>query len=115
MSEPEVFAGDGWDLLEDAVELEALTRAGRAGGRTESLAVRLIPGGRALLKEAARQRGISMESYLRRAVMAFVTADLELDWEVVMAGEPPTVSFGREPRSGVRVGGAGYGDWRVRR
>lgn len=111
MSEPDVFAGDGWDLLEDAVAQVSDIRMNRSAGRTESLAVRLGPAGRPLLKEAARQRGISMEGYLRRAVMAFLVADLGLDWDTVMADEPSVCGFGAEPRTGRRVAGAGYGRW----
>jgi hypothetical protein len=113
MYEPDVFAGDGWELLEDAVAQATDTRAARSAGKTESLAVRLGAGNRTLLKEAARQRGISMEGYLRRAVMAFLVADLGLDWDIVMASEPSTAGFGKEPRSGRREHGQGYGRWEV--
>lgn len=68
---------------------------------------------------AARVRGISRMGYMRRAVAAFVAADLGVEFESVVAGgampQPHestgevVVGIGR----GANDDGAGYGTWQV--
>lgn len=68
-----------------------------------------------LALRAAKARGISLSSYARRAVMAFVVHDLGLDWDEVMRDESPLRLHGehntnetvKQPR------GEGFGPWRI--
>lgn len=109
--EPDVFAGEGWDIFDDAAAQVAAKRT--VNGSRESTGVHLISGGRGLLKQAARQRGLSMDAYMSRAIMAFVCSDLGLDWNIVMASEPKIVPFGERSSAGKSLAGTGYGLWMV--
>lgn len=73
---------------------------------------------RRLLRLAAEARGIPSGAYARRAIAAFVAADLDLDYAAVCKLLPaiePVVD-GKRVARGERQGpddGAGYGTWRV--
>lgn len=68
-----------------------------------------------LLTRAARRRGISKMSYMRRAVAAFIAHDLELDWKLVVKEFPAARPFEGKATAGVDAfdSGEGYGDWRL--
>lgn len=80
---------------------------------------------RRLLRAAADRRGISASGYVRRAVSAFVAADLGLPWEQVCAHvpkpSPPEGTMRALPREQHPLynpgrwvdDGAGYGSWSV--
>ena len=66
-----------------------------------------------LVLKASRQRKMSVASYARRAVMAFVLQDLGLDWEETMRDEPRTRSeylSGDDPEGHE---GYGFGPWKI--
>lgn len=68
-----------------------------------------------LLREASKRRGISVSGYARRAIMAFVCHDLELDYYTVHADEAPVQVYGirgRPARTEAR--GRGFGAWIVK-
>jgi len=101
---PEIIAGQ---LAAKEVERD---RDHKHGGQLTN--VRLPLDMQALMDEAARGRGISRNSYMRRAIMAMVVHDLGLDWETVMANEPGV--FDWERSAGIqRLRGRGYGPWRI--
>lgn len=82
-----------------------------------------------LAKIAARQRGICMQGYIRRAVAAFMVRDLGMSWEEITSLCPVTFPFNQNSpeakrvlgktrdakREGVRLrdDGEGYGDWNI--
>jgi hypothetical protein len=63
--------------------------------------------------EAARRRNLSITAYARRALMAFVCHDLELDWDEVMRDEPGIWTRQTLPPDAGR--GQGHGPWRIRK
>lgn len=68
-----------------------------------------------LVLDASRRRGMSVAAYARRAVMAFVFADLGLDWETEMAHEPRTRNeylSGDDPQAHA---GYDFGSWKIER
>lgn len=68
---------------------------------------------RPLIMRAARKRGLRPSAYVRRAVMAFVAHDLDIDFLELSQDEPPI-----EDRDGLpprRFRGKGFGPWRIRR
>lgn len=62
---------------------------------------------------AARQRGMSLAAYQRRAALAFACLDLGLVWSDVMADEPPFGTFAAPTKAAAHAGG-GYGHWVIR-
>lgn len=82
-----------------------------------------------LVRRAARQRDISLQSYVRRAVSAFLVRDLGMAWEEVVSLCPAVIPFdqysaqGRAARAEIRRSvtrgdgshddGLGHGDWVV--
>jgi len=68
-----------------------------------------------LVQNAARERGISMAGFARRAAVAFAVHDLDLDWDEVMADEKPVQPYGvAEPGARANEGaGRGYGSWKI--
>jgi len=99
----------GWDILDS----ELRRQAAASNDRWDQVAIFLTPAQRKLLFAAARYRDMSMQSYARRAIVAFGAHDLLLPWAFVMADEPPVTSFteygGLTRAKG--VAGAGYGPW----
>jgi hypothetical protein len=66
-----------------------------------------------LIRTAARRRGLSDSAFVRRTAMAFVAADLEIDWDTLMAIEP---GMRMESRSGEGLEtprGRGHGGWKI--
>ena len=68
---------------------------------------------RSLIKRAARQRGMPVSHYVRRAVLAFVAYDLDIDFIELAEHEPAIPQEGTLPPRKMR--GRGYGKWRIRR
>lgn len=74
---------------------------------------------RALLRAAADARGMGTSAYVRRAMCAFVAADLDLQLADVCAMAPPVRTDRRHGRRGKPAGthgrrrddGSGYGHW----
>jgi len=62
-----------------------------------------------IIDEAARRRGIAIDGYARRALMAFVTRDLGLEWTEVMADEPTVYDW--DDFEAREQHGEGFGDW----
>lgn len=68
----------------------------------------------ALLRKAARRRDMSDSAYARRAVSAFIAADLQMPFEDVCETSPP-VPFARGRWTTYpRDDGKGYGNWEVK-
>lgn len=67
-----------------------------------------------LMQKAARSRGMSTTGYMRRAIMSWVSHDLNMDWFELMEDEP-NVAPGRPAASNPHVflGGEGFGAWRI--
>jgi hypothetical protein len=69
----------------------------------------------ALMNRAAKQRQMSLGGYARRAIMAFVAHDLDLDWGKVMKDEPRSHGYGvRGNKNGAYLYGTGHGAWLIR-
>lgn len=82
-----------------------------------------------LVKMAARQRNISTQGYIRRAISAFVVKDLGVAWEDVVQLSPKNTPFNQASSEAVRVkmqyqkarkdgvllcdDGEGFGDWNI--
>lgn len=73
---------------------------------------------RMLIREAAELRGMTSVAYVRRAVAAFIAADLGVSLEAVCALAPPVRTDRSHGRRGKFSGhgpgsddGAGYGHW----
>lgn len=73
---------------------------------------------RVLIREAAARRGMTSVAYVRRAVAAFVAADLGMLFETVCMYAPPVRTDRSHGRRGKFSGhgpgrddGAGYGHW----
>lgn len=64
-----------------------------------------------LVEDAAKSRGLAMDAYIRRAFMAFVVHDLNLDWKDVMQDEPRIYEW--DEYEALHQRGQGYGDWHV--
>lgn len=67
---------------------------------------------RPFVVRAARKRGMPVSAYLRRAVLAFVVRDLDLDWDEVMEDEPSIDAEDNLPPR--RYRGRGFGNWKIR-
>lgn len=66
----------------------------------------------ALIQAAAKKRDLTMAAYARRALIAFVCHDLELDWDTVMAAEPRIHTYEQDAAPQAKAG-AGHGKWRI--
>jgi hypothetical protein len=82
-----------------------------------------------LVKLAARERGISTQGYIRRAISAFLVRDLGLAWEEIVDLCPRTTPFDQASPEAIQVrldyqqakkdgvllcdDGKGYGDWNI--
>jgi hypothetical protein len=110
-------AADWRETVMGRVEAKARVRAGRNGHiRGARLYLNVGLGFNEALGRAAKARGISRVGYLRRAVGAFLAADLGEDFAELMAQCPAPTPFTRE-RAWVTYGGdddgSGYGTWVV--
>lgn len=99
---------DGWrKILLDQIDSKLTTRTRRSVGINFPVELH------ALLMRAARQRGMSMAAYTRRAALAFAIRDLELDYDMVMKDEPAVREFGEGMSLGDKLSGKGYGRWKI--
>lgn len=67
-----------------------------------------------LLRQAARQRGITFVGYMRRALTAFIAYDLGMEFEDVVTLNKEVAK--PRSRAGVKLGpdtGQGFGQWRI--
>lgn len=67
------------------------------------------------IAQAAEMRGISIRSYLRRALLSFVAYDLGKDVVEMLSDEPAQRLKSEGPKTNRRVGGEGHGNWRIER
>lgn len=69
-----------------------------------------------LLSKAARRRGMSNSAYVRRAVCAFISADMQMPFEDVCALVPAVERAGLTKDGLVwpQDSGEGYGKWDVK-
>jgi hypothetical protein len=79
----------------------------------QSIGVIFKPHLYSLVKRAAEARGMSLSSYLRRAVLSFACFDLGLDWYETMADDRGANKIGRPASDGVESGGHGFGKWQI--
>jgi len=119
----------GWEgRLLALVETSERQKAASKGNGQRYWPVRMVVTSdiefRRMLQSAAAARGISVSGYVRRAVAAFVAADLEMDFTDVTTHLPRAVPQGgpmmlpREQHPRLNPGpwpddGAGYGAWEV--
>lgn len=68
---------------------------------------------RPLILEAAKKRGMPVSHYYRRAVLAFVAYDLDIDFLELARFEPAIPESPRLPPR--RFEGRGFGPWRIQR
>lgn len=61
--------------------------------------------------EAAKIREMSVSAYLRRAGLAFVAHDMNLDLAELLEDEPVTRIRYESPNADRQEGGAGHGKW----
>lgn len=69
-----------------------------------------------MVKRAAEQRGISIAAYARRAIGAFVAADLGIEFEEVMRHTPKATPWGEknpQVQGKTTDDGEGFGQWKV--
>jgi hypothetical protein len=81
-----------------------------------SLAVNLTPAQNSLIQEAARQRNMSLSSFMRRAALAVAAFDCGLTIEEVFENEQLIAGFegqGKAPR--LPAAGRDFGPWRIER
>jgi hypothetical protein len=101
-------ADEGWDILDS----ELRRKATQSRENWDQVTIFLTPSQRRLLFAASKYRDLAMQSYARRAIVAFAAHDLLLPWAYVMADEPPVTSFTEFGlRESQRMAGAGYGPW----
>jgi hypothetical protein len=103
------MADDGFDILDS----ELRRKAAKSNARYDQVTIYTTPHQRRLLFAAAQFRDMAMQSYARRAIVAFAAHDLQIPWSYVMADEPPVTTFtefGTMHRT-KGVAGAGFGAW----
>lgn len=64
------------------------------------------------IQAAAQARNMTMAAYARRALMAFVCADLGLDWDEVMKNEPKFHPYNQDGPAEFKAG-TGHGKWQI--
>lgn len=87
----------------------------RAGRR--SVAVNYPTSLYALVRDAAKARGMSMTAYQRRAALSFALHDLGIEdqWHAVMLDEPAVAPFVVGSEKPIEAAGFGpFGAWRIR-
>jgi hypothetical protein len=104
-------ADDGWDILDS----ELRHRVAASNERYDQVTIFTTPQQRKLLFAAAQYRDLAMQSYARRAIVAFAAHDLQLPWAFVMADEPFVTHFDETGlfRQRQRLAGAGFGPWLI--
>jgi hypothetical protein len=110
-------AADWRETILDKVEVKARERRNRNGKiRDAKLVMNVGMGFARALNEAAERRGISRVGYLRRAVAAFLAADLGVPFESIARECPAPTPFTRERAWVTGTGdddGRGFGTWVV--
>lgn len=110
-------AADWRETILAKVETKARAHRNHHGNiRGASLTINVGLGFVKALNAAAEARGISRVAYLRRAVGAFLAADLGLDFAGVMGECPRATPFDPHRRWVAGTGdddGTGYGTWHV--
>jgi len=98
-----------WDILDSEVR----RKAAASNSRYDQVTIYTTPPQRKLLFAAAKYRDLAMQSYARRAVVAFAAHDLMLPWSYVMADEPFVTHFDQTGlfRQRQYLAGAGFGPW----
>lgn len=89
---------------------QLLSKQTRAGRR--SIAVNYPDSLYILILEAAKQRGLSMTAFQRRASLAVARYDLGFDWVSEMVDEPAVTTF-VSGRGGEQMDGFGFGPWLI--
>lgn len=100
---------DGWrQIVLDQIDSKLSGRTRRSVGLNFPVELH------AVIMRAARERGLSMAAYVRRAALAFAVKDLGLDWDETMKDEPGLRKFGEITRdAGDKLAGSGYGRWKI--
>jgi hypothetical protein len=99
---------DPWEILDS----ELRRKAAASSPRYDQVTIFTTPTQRRMLFAAAKYRDLAMQSYARRAVIAFASHDLEIPWSFAMADEPFVTrfdEFGLRHRQ--EMAGAGFGPW----
>lgn len=65
-----------------------------------------------IIQAAAKKRDLTMAAYARRALIAFVCHDLNLDWDDVMRHEPRIQRYEQDAAPELKSG-SGHGSWRI--
>lgn len=100
---------DGWrQILLDQIDSKISPRTRRSVG------INFPPDMQRVVLRAAREREISMASYVRRAAVAFAVHDLGLDWDEVMQEEPGVRTFGGTLKTETKAKGRGFGRWLIK-
>lgn len=103
----------------------------RDATRSSSLGIHLTHHMHDLLRQAAKERGMSKASYVRRALAAFVAHDTGEDFRKILQECPPVAPWDQRNRAGLSVmrarrgqpvddwykphdDGEGYGTWEVK-
>lgn len=111
------LTGDGWDRLTDAVQQQIIHDRGMSSAKTsvriDRLTTRVPVGFRSLTMKAARQRGLSLEAYIRRALASVMVHDLDLDWWELLADEPWVTTYAGGLNERRPLAGAGFGQWHI--
>jgi hypothetical protein len=105
-----VSARSWQDTLADQIAANG-KRAGR-----RSVAVNYPTGLYAVVRDAAKRRGMSMTAYQRRASLAFAVHDLGLDasWAALMVEEPAVTGYVTGADKPLDCAGFGpFGAWRI--
>ncbi|AWN04640.1 ribbon-helix-helix DNA binding domain protein [Microbacterium phage Rudy] len=112
--------GDGWrDIVRDAVAARAADarKNSRNGSQTAHISrVGFTIAAHAYLVRAARARGMSISSYIRRATMAVVAMDLRIEPTEIFAVDAAITPPGKNGRwqSTRDLDGDLFGQWKVR-
>lgn len=106
----------GWEERAMA-RVHARQKKSRAGRRTHGMNIFFEPQLRVYLDAAAHKRGITMNGYVRRAIMALLSHDLGLPLEEIGQHMPGAGPYGQRNPSGINHKGyddaKGYGPWNI--
>jgi len=114
------MAGDGWrDIARDAVAARAAEarKNSPSGSQTANISrVGFSVEAHPYLVRAAKQRGMSISGYIRRATMALVAMDLGIDPVEIFEVDTPLTPPGMAGRwhSTQDLDGELFGQWKVR-
>lgn len=101
------------ELLNDEIaQLPAPKRIRRSGQETVTWPFALPIEVGDLVKDAAAARGMSIHSYMRRAITAFAAYDHGIPFRELAENEL-AVTKPNDTGRGVKMHGAGHGPWRI--